>query len=1357
MSCAGSTLALLLLLLNCALLTGQQGQVRFLHYSTSDGLPGNGIPVLTTDADGFLWVGTVNGLARYDGQGFVPFNRLQRKFLLPEKDVKLIFPDSRGFLWVRFKSGAYYRINLATFEVTVLGDQLPFSAELEFFPSAVEDQNGDIWFAASTGLAQYRHTTGQLEFFPLTAQGKKMRVIQVCKDKNGILWAGANTGLFRFDPRTRQYEHFPLGDEKTIVAALACDREGFIWLSIWYAETDGLVQFDPAKKQIVRSFSKQAGLLHSTDLDNIFPDGDSLWLATNAGGLSVFDKKQNGFRTFKPDDLDPNSLSSWTVLSVTRDPFGSLWIGTDKFLNQIPANDKTTVLLRHNPYNPQSLVYSKTLSVGAVSNTHVLLGTEQGFSLYDRLQHRFINVHLPHYNKNNYNDNIIGVEPGDAGSCWISTWSGLFRIDKNTGRTLEYFITYNNAGENHPAAVKRMDVGAIHRLHRDKRGDLWLKRYHGKLRMMPRGEGRNGFLLFDTLVRDANPLNEEVFCFAEPDAGGLLIGTADGIVRYDANSGFFQNWPVIFPGLEKPFEIKGLQALKNGDLAVLVNNKVFRIENGDPSRPAVPVAPAFPLVNCIDLIEDDAGSLWVCTETGLAQINLTNNFSFFYSSRHFLHGNTFDIIWPFSKLTKDAAGALYFAGTGGISVVQPAEYRFQKTPPTVKIISLKINNELVSTDSVIHKTTDLTLSSEQNNLTFEFAALNSSIPALNRFAYRVEGSGTDWLELGNLNSVNFSNLSPGKYTLGIKAANSDGVWSDKPYFLDITILPPWYRSTLAWFAYILFLSGSVYYFYRFQLRRKLEQAENEQLKALDVIKTRLYTNITHEFRTPLTVILGVVEQMKRFFDEHAADAHHRAADAIRRNGQNLLTLINQMLDLAKLESGNLQLEPEAGDLVAFLRYVVESFQSYADGKQVNLRFESELQRWEAMYDKNKLQTIVSNLLSNAIKFTPENGEVSLKVGKKQLKNGAELLFVQVKDTGIGISAEQLPHIFDRFFQADGSFRRRAEGTGIGLALVKELVKLMDGDIRAESTPGLGTVFTLEIGVQAADLAGAAFSPAGLPPMPVAIPAPAARPAAENADVESGTDKPLLLLVEDNADVADYVRDCLREVYAVETAANGQAGIDSAFERIPDIIISDVMMPLKDGYELCDTLKNDERTSHIPIVLLTAKAGVHNRIAGLRRGADAFLNKPFHREELFVVLEKLLENRRRLQARYSRVIQEQHLPDATGEPAELAVEDAFLQKLRAIVEDKLSDAEFDMPQLSKAAGMSHSQIFRKLKALTGRSPSAFIRSVRLNHARQLLKTTALTVAEIAYETGFTSPAYFSTMFLEEFGKTPTEAR
>ncbi|MBK9015453.1 MAG: response regulator [Saprospiraceae bacterium] len=472
-----------------------------------------------------------------------------------------------------------------------------------------------------------------------------------------------------------------------------------------------------------------------------------------------------------------------------------------------------------------------------------------------------------------------------------------------------------------------------------------------------------------------------------------------------------------------------------------------------------------------------------------------------------------------------------------------------------------------------------------------------------------------------------------------------------------------------------------------------------------------------------------------------------------------------MLDLSKLESGKLALHPVQGDVVLFLKYLLESFQSLAASKSISLHFHSAMDTFTMDYDEERLRQIVSNLLSNAVKFTSEGGQVVLNVGRVQ--NPADVVVLTVTDTGTGIPSDKLPLIFDRFYQADDAATRRGEGTGIGLALTKELVKLLGGTIEVKSELGKGTEFKVRLPVsRTADLR---FIPTEVGndlrlDEPEMILQSEAAPPIVNRKSEIENQLPLVLVVEDNPDVQGYLANCLEEKYQVELANDGQVGIERAIELIPDLVITDVMMPGVDGLELCQTLKNDERTSHIPIVLLTAKADIESKIEGLEHGADAYLAKPFHQKELFVRLEKLLELRKTLQARYGSwqpvgnmefPVTEQVIPHSSFLIPNR--EEAFLQKVRLIIESHLSDEDYDVVQLSRELGMSRSQLFRKMKALTDKSIANFIRSYRLHRAKQMLETTDLTVAEIAYEVGFKDPSYFTKTFFEEFGVLPSSFR
>ncbi|MFT4664908.1 MAG: signal transduction histidine kinase/DNA-binding response OmpR family regulator [Polaribacter sp.] len=521
--------------------------------------------------------------------------------------------------------------------------------------------------------------------------------------------------------------------------------------------------------------------------------------------------------------------------------------------------------------------------------------------------------------------------------------------------------------------------------------------------------------------------------------------------------------------------------------------------------------------------------------------------------------------------------------------------------------------------------------------------------------------------------------------------------------------------------------------YRVNLLKK-DKARAERLAELDVAKTRLYTNITHEFRTPLTVIMGASDLVK---------GNESEKDLIKRNSKQLLQLINQMLDLSKLEGNALKLQPQQGNIIPFTEYLVESFQSMADSKHVRLTFYRELDELNMDYDAEKMQQIISNLLSNAIKFTGASGKVIVHA-KEELFDGKPYLTLAVRDNGTGIPEANIPHIFDRFFQVDDSDVRRSEGSGIGLALVKELVELMNGQIEVTSKVGDGTVFTVRIPIskvapiQSEDInANELLLPTG-----------------SNKSKESALpfqpfadDLPLALIIEDNKDIVSFLRTCLQRKYKIEVAYNGREGIDKALEIIPDIIISDVMMPEADGFTVCKTLKADERTSHVPIILLTAKATQEDKVHGLDMGADAYLSKPFHQEELEVRLQKLIELRQQLQQRYQK--------NSNSDPTSINTEDTFIQKLRSLIEENMEDETFSIIDLCRSVGLSRMQVHRKLKALTGMPATTFIHTVRLQKAYNLLSDTDLNVSEVAYKVGFSNHSYFSKLFVNQYGKIPSE--
>jgi DNA-binding response OmpR family regulator/two-component sensor histidine kinase len=507
----------------------------------------------------------------------------------------------------------------------------------------------------------------------------------------------------------------------------------------------------------------------------------------------------------------------------------------------------------------------------------------------------------------------------------------------------------------------------------------------------------------------------------------------------------------------------------------------------------------------------------------------------------------------------------------------------------------------------------------------------------------------------------------------------------------------------------------------------------------------------------LTVILGVTQNLKDQFSTHLVIQDNLSM--VERNAQQLLKFINQLLDLSKLDNEKVKVNWELGDVVLYLQYLSESFHSYAKSKQIQLTYYPETKSLTMDYDHEKIQQVISNLLSNAIKFTPNKGKIFFHVNEIISNEEVSKRHLQIKifNSGQGIAAEHLPHLFDRFYQIDSSHTRKNEGTGIGLALTKELVELMQGQISVKSELGKGTEFIVNFPVRKLAQPNPDFTQiepvinTEINTIPIL-----------NTDNSKAEDIPLLLLIEDNPDVAAYIQSCLSEQYKVLWAENGQLGIDKALEIIPDVIISDVMMPEKNGFEVTQFLKNDERTSHIPIILLTAKADIDSKIAGLERGADAYLSKPFDKNELLIRLRKLVALRQHLQSYYGggktfSIDKVSIAPTEKTIQKDILIENEFLKKINKVIEKHLSDSDFEIPNLCRNLHMSQSQLYRKLKALTGKTIVAYLRSYRLHKAKEWLQNSDSTVSSIAYDVGFTDPAYFSRMFSEEFGRPPSESR
>ena len=660
--------------------------------------------------------------------------------------------------------------------------------------------------------------------------------------------------------------------------------------------------------------------------------------------------------------------------------------------------------------------------------------------------------------------------------------------------------------------------------------------------------------------------------------------------------------------------------------------------------------------------------------------------------------------------TIDKNGKAFTEGTGGFFVYHPDSLTTNPSPPYFVMEQLSVNGEIKFNNFLGANNIEFgELNYNENSIDITIKAVNHQTTYTTQFAYRLLGSSDGWKFVKRLGDINFSSLSPNNYQVQVKSTNDGKNWSKPTTLATFNIVPPWWQSIYAYIFYTLIFASLIYVLYKFQLNKRLAETEAIKLKEVDDFKNTFYQNITHEFRTPLTVILGLTENLK-----------DNTSKTIKRNANQLLKLVNELLDIGLIETNTTNLDIKTQEVVSFTKYCLESLQSLAIKKQIELIFSSTRDKLFMNFDSNKFQLIINNLISNAIKFTPEFGKISI-----ELEDSNNQIIIKIKDSGLGIPEDALDKIFDRYFQIENN--KKNEGNGIGLALTKELVSLMNGEIVASNNIDKGACFTLIFPLQESKIVDNKNE--------------------KNIYKESSSKENIVLVIEDNDDVRKYINSLLEEKYTLINATNGAEGLKKAYKFIPDLIISDVMMPLINGYEVCDSLKSDERTNHIPIILLTAKADLDSKIQGISQGADIYLSKPFNKVELFVQIENLISLREKLKLKYSKEI-----TDLSQSESNLT--NPFLEKAKAKLLQNLDDESFGINEICKELGISRTQLHRKLKALTGLSTSIFLREIRLNEGYKLLSNNQLSISEVAYSVGFNDPNYFSKMFFEKYQITPS---
>lgn len=1373
--------SVVLVLLLHSIVTGQTNRLRFDKLTAEDGLSSNHISYIFQDKKGFLWISTQDGINRYDGYDFKHFRHLPGNTnSLSDYAAGHIYEDLEGNFWIATRNGlnvfnpdteTFIHYNPQKDSTILLGS--------EKIVCTTEDKYGNIWIGTRKGLTLFNPKTKSFTLFQNIPSDKNSLsfdyVTSLLFDSKNNLWIGTQIGLNRFNYETNSFEVFlknpqdPKSISGNLIVSLFEDSKGNIWLGT-NSGLNRLTSFDKGKAEFIsyQYNPEDKYSISSNNIGKIAEDSNgNLWICTLGGGLNIFNPLTNKFISYQNIEEDNSSLSDNNISSICIDNFQNVWIGT--FSGGI--NKYTPAKERFAVYQPAPFAKSKVAenNISAIlidDKNNLWLGTKgDGIKVY-RNKNIFDNNNLlfelkadPKVKNKLSSNSITSIIQDKSGKIWIGTFGGGVNKYDPASKKIETF------------RYKREDLNSIgndfiHTIYEDSEGTIWVGTGLGGLNRFDKST--NSFKRFrdnPKYPKSKKYLNSsEVTSILEDSKGNLWVGTTTGgLSKFDRKSETFIHFTHLQEDLNSisSNRINCIYEDSKGRLWIGTfsgglnfynekeNNFIHYLEKDGLADNTVQ-----------SITEDEKGNLWITTLDGISNFNPDKKLFKIFDESDGLQSKVFN---PGAVFKDTQSGSIYFGSEQGLNIYTPNSIKEIKNIPSIALTDFKIFNKSVlpnyAAKTHYHKTDvyEIELAHDENVFSFEFASLDFTSPERNLYKYKLEGFDKDWIDARNRREVSYTNLNPGKYVFRVIGTNSDGYWNEDGLVVNLIINPPLWKTWWAYTIYFILAAAGFFAIRKYELNRvklrndlRQREFESKKLQEVDEIKSRFFANISHEFRTPLTIILGSLEKLKSKMQD---SSYERDIVVMKRNASRLLQLINQLLELSRIESGNVKLNAAEGDLVKFIKRIVASFSSLANQKNLQLTFNKipvdDFQTNEvilAFYDKKKLETVFYNLLSNAIKFSPHGEKIDVSISEE-----VGIVKIIFSNSGVEIPVEKLNKIFDRFYQVDDSGTRNFEGTGIGLSLVKEYVELHKGKIEVESNDNK-TIFTIYLPAGNYHLSESEILNEDIQQVSdELIPKDDFLTVTSELVTEQvDSDKTIILIVEDNSDLREMIRENLQENYFVLEAENGVKGLKLAEETIPDLIISDIMMPEMDGYELSKKIKSNEKTNHIPVILLTAKATTEDKLTGLETGADDYLIKPFNSEELKIRVKNLIKIRKQMREKY----QSQMLI----KPSEIVVpslQKVFIDKLTSIIEKNISNENFSVEILSEEIGLSRAQLHRKVKSITNQSPSEFIRNFRLQRATELLKQNFGNIAEIAYEVGFSSQAYFTKTFQEVYGLTPLE--
>ncbi|WP_316831756.1 two-component regulator propeller domain-containing protein [Pedobacter aquatilis] len=1317
-----------------------QQSISFSSLTVENGLSQNSVMSIAQDSTGFMWLGTRQGLNRYDGYRFKIYKN-------DPKDPASIFPgevtslltDHKGRLWVGTSGGLnLYDSSLDNFKpIKGLSSN---NVEIIF-----QDSDKNIWIGTHSGLnlLSYQHGKIKIKTFFFTSNHKDPvnYINAIFQDRQSNIWLGTENGLICINPDAGKYAHTKIRLLPPIsITAITQDAAD----NIWVGSINGLFKIDKALKSC-KTFRHNNELEHSLIHNDIrelkMASNGKIWIGTQ-DGLSIMDPRRESFENYQHDPLINTTISHNSIHNLFVDRNQNTWIGTYYGGVNVVSPINTQFKVYRNSRIVSSISGNVISSIVEDDHQNLWIGTEGGgLNYYDRQANRFKAYKNNPDDSTSISSNLIKIihkaSPLNDKLIVGTHRGGLHIFDPESGVFKRVKNIRSSSGTIGTAEIVALEV--------DRQDKIWIGSYDGLSYLEKRFNGNY------PLQTSKSPLEKylrtkAITCLFEDRNENLWIGTPAGLFCYD----FKAQKPRSFGkslGYLPEFQSEYINYISEnaaGDILIgtyftglhiynINKNKTrnFQLKNGLINN------------NVLGVLEDNNRNLWISTANGLSELNPLNGRFRNYTKSDGLAGNEFNARSSF----KDSEGQLFFGGINGLTSFFPKDIGQNNFHSPLVLSGLKLFNQSVSVNDKskilkqdINNTETLTFNHEQNHFTIEFALLNYIKSDKNKYSYKLQDYDKSWIT-SDIPSATYTNLQGGSYIFHLKAFNNDGTPGKQALSLKIKILPaPW----LSWWAYLLYFLVSACILF-LTLRYFFTKAMLKKTQEIQQIKLQFFTNVSHEIRTPLTLIGAPLESLlEETKDKPELNLQIRP---IKENADRLMRLVNELMDFRKIETGNFKLQLSKGELIAFSIEIFNAFKSLAESRNIDYSFSSDCSSQEIYFDKSQMEKVFFNLLSNAFKFTKDGGQISFKI-----KTDEQYSCITITDNGVGIPQENRDKLFSDFFQIH-NFESNHIGSGIGLAYSKSIVLAHEGEILVESTPARNgkdgyTSFLVKLKSSQNWTSKHQHPSISHHPSLKAYDLTPSRPLTNQS--KEKTCEETILIIDDNQQIQALLSTLLADQYEILLAENGLIGWTLATEHLPDLIICDVMMPVLDGLELTQKLKQDERTSHIPIILLTARAAEDHQIDGLESGADSYISKPFSTALLKLNIRNLLQSRVNMRKKFNSEANLQSLNIAVS-----PIDNTFMAKTVACIEKRMADQDFGVRELASELGMSAPVFYKKIRAITELSVNDFIKSVKLKRALTLLENETYAISEIAYLVGFNDPKYFSREFKKQFGYSPKD--